>query len=86
LTANDASIMKGIWCGSYSWTPRAIVLSVNGRQLAAAMHSYPHSTYEIKDNNYNGHFCIHFLNSTRHNDGLIQDSMQQQIKISAGIQ
>ncbi|SHF94778.1 LysM peptidoglycan-binding domain-containing protein [Ornithinibacillus halophilus] len=86
LTATDAKIMKDVWGGSYSWTPRAIIISVNGRKLAAAMHSYPHSISDIKDNNYNGHFCIHFLNSTRHKDGLIQESMQKQIQISAGVQ
>ncbi|GGA71918.1 LysM peptidoglycan-binding domain-containing protein [Ornithinibacillus halotolerans] len=74
LTAKDAKIMKEIWGGKYSWTPRAIIINVDGRKLAAAMHSYPHSIAEIKNNNYDGHFCIHFLNSTRHKDGLIQDA------------
>ncbi|WP_302328522.1 cell wall-binding repeat-containing protein [Salirhabdus salicampi] len=84
LTAQDAQVMKEIWGGDYSWTPRAIIVEVDGRKLAAAMHSYPHGDQLITDNQYNGHFCIHFLNSTRHKDGLVQDSMQQQIETSSG--
>ncbi|PZD95594.1 hypothetical protein DNH61_13800 [Paenibacillus sambharensis] len=84
LTARDAQIMKEIWGGSYSWTPRAILVEVDGRRLAAAMHSFPHGDDTIANNNYNGHFCIHFLNSQRHSDGRIQESMQKQVAIAAG--
>ena len=84
LTARDAQIMREIWGGSYSWTPRAIIVEVDGRRLAAAMHSMPHGDQVIRDNNYNGHFCIHFVNSTRHSDGLVQDTMHRQIEIAAG--
>ncbi|OLO38941.1 hypothetical protein BTR23_10365 [Alkalihalophilus pseudofirmus] len=84
LTSRDAQIMREIWGGSYSWTPRAIIVEVDGRKLAAAMHSMPHGDQVIRDNNYNGHFCIHFLNSQRHSDGQIQDTMQRQIEIAAG--
>ncbi|GAE35801.1 cell wall-binding repeat-containing protein [Halalkalibacter akibai] len=84
VTAQDAQIMREIWGGSFSWTPRAIIVEVDGRRLAAAMHSFPHGDQVIRDNNYNGHFCIHFLNSQRHSDGLIQDTMQTQVHIAAG--
>ncbi|WP_209123805.1 LysM peptidoglycan-binding domain-containing protein [Alkalihalobacillus sp. BA299] len=84
LMARDAQIMKEIWGGGYSWTPRAIIVEVDGRKLAAAMHSMPHGDQVIHDNNYNGHFCIHFLNSQRHSDGKIQESMQRQIELAAG--
>lgn len=86
VTSNDALIMKSIWGGAYSWTPRAVIISVKGRRLAAAMHSYPHDGESIAGNDYNGHFCIHFLNSTRHMDGLVQASMQTKVKVAAGVQ
>ncbi|MEB1808827.1 MAG: LysM peptidoglycan-binding domain-containing protein [Bacillaceae bacterium] len=84
LTSRDAQIMREIWGGSYSWTPRAIIVEVDGRRLAAAMHSMPHGDQTIRNNNYNGHFCIHFLNSQRHSDGQVQSTMQRQIEIAAG--
>ncbi|MDQ0254713.1 LysM repeat protein [Evansella vedderi] len=85
ITSTDAQTMRQVWGGNFSWTPRAVIVSVDGRRLAAAMHSFPHGDHSIRTNNYNGHFCIHFLNSTRHNDGLIQDSMQRQVRIAAGV-
>lgn len=39
----------------------------------------------IKGNNMDGHFDIHFLNSTTHNTGQITESHQKNVKISAGI-
>lgn len=84
-SAADAATMKSIWGGAYAWTPRAVIVTVNGRKLAAASHSYPHDGDSIADNTYSGHFCIHFLHSTRHMDGLEQASMQKQVHIAAGM-
>lgn len=39
----------------------------------------------IKNNGMDGHFDIHFLNSTRHKDGLVDEAHQSNIRISAGI-
>lgn len=39
----------------------------------------------IKNNGMNGHFDIHFLNSTRHSDGELDSNHQANIKISAGL-
>jgi LysM repeat protein len=85
VSAADATTMKSIWGGAYSWTPRAVIVTINGRKLAAASHSYPHDGDSIADNNYPGHFCIHFLHSTRHVDGLEQASMQKQVHVAAGM-
>jgi len=38
----------------------------------------------IKGNNADGHFDIHFLNSTRHSDGAVTESHQANIRIAAG--
>jgi len=39
----------------------------------------------VKNNNMNGVFDIHFLNSTRHKDGLVDQEHQENIEIAAGI-
>lgn len=85
LTAKDAAIMYDIWGQTWNWVPRAAIVEVNGRRIAAAVTNMPHSIQEIKDNNFNGHFDIHFLNSTRHSDGLVSEQYQKQIRISAGL-
>ncbi len=40
----------------------------------------------IKGNGIDGHFDIHFYNSTRHKDGKLDPNHQEFIKISAGVQ
>ncbi|MDF2593454.1 MAG: Peptidoglycan-binding lysin domain, partial [Clostridia bacterium] len=39
----------------------------------------------IKGNGIDGHFDIHFLNSTAHNTGLVNVSHQLNVKTAAGI-
>ena len=85
LTAKDAATMKDIWGGGYSWAERAILIHVDGRKLAASMASEPHGIEYITDNNFSGHFDIHFPGSTRHKDGLVNAKHQAQIKVAAGL-
>lgn len=85
LTANDAAIIKEVWGGSYSWKERAVIVHVDGRRIAASMASMPHDVQYINDNNFDGHFDLHFKNSTRHVDGAISQGHQDQIQIAAGV-
>lgn len=85
LTAADSATIKSIWGGSFSWTPRAVIVEVDGRRIAASMASMPHSIEYIADNDFDGHFDIHFRNSTRHKDGLVDAAHQAQIRIAAGV-
>jgi len=66
LTAKDSAIMKQIYDGEWSWRRKAILVKSNGRTLAASMHGMPHGGDGIPGNNFAGHFCIHFLDSTTH--------------------
>ncbi|WP_312117327.1 LysM peptidoglycan-binding domain-containing protein [Brevibacillus reuszeri] len=84
LTAADTAIIKDIWGGSFSWSVRPVIVEVNGRRIAASMTSMPHSIEYITDNNFSGHFDIHFLGSLRHKDNLIDPDHQEAIKIAAG--
>ena len=85
LTAEDAATIKRIWGGSYSWSTRAVIVEVDGRRIAASMSSMPHDVQHIQGNNFSGHFDLHFLNSTRHKDNLVDPHHQAQIRIAAGV-
>lgn len=85
LTAKDAAVMKEVWGGTYSWKERAVIIETGGRKLAASMSSMPHGIQYITGNNFNGHFDVHFKNSTRHMDGKITPAHQEQIRIAAGV-
>jgi|GEM_PF-169946 len=43
LTAEDTKIMKSIYGGDWGWTRRPIIITVNGRKLAASMAGMPHA-------------------------------------------
>ncbi len=65
LTAKDTKIMKRIYGGKWSWKRRAILIINKDRMIAASMHGMPHGAGAL-ENNFPGHFCIHFYGSTTH--------------------
>ncbi len=61
LTAEDTAIMKAAWGGSFSWDEKPVyVLLPSGTWALASMHSMPHLSGSIKDNDFDGHLCVHF--------------------------
>ncbi|MBQ6173267.1 MAG: peptidoglycan-binding protein [Clostridia bacterium] len=66
LTKQDTAIMKSIYGGSWSWNRRPILVKYNGHVYAASMNGMPHGTTTITNNNFPGHFCIHFYGSKTH--------------------
>lgn len=43
LTSEDTAIMKKVFGGSWNWERRAIILVINGRELAASIAGVPHA-------------------------------------------
>ncbi|MBR4081859.1 MAG: peptidoglycan-binding protein [Clostridia bacterium] len=66
LTAEDTKIMKSIYGGNWSWDRRSILVKYNGHVYSASMNGMPHGTTTISNNNFDGHFCIHFYGSKTH--------------------
>ena len=66
LTAADTAAMKKAYGGKWSWDRRAVFVTINGVNYAASINGMPHGDGSIKDNNFNGHHCIHFTNSRTH--------------------
>ena len=61
LTANDTAKMLKAFGGKNTWNPKAVWVTLsNGTTYIASTHDYPHETAHIKDNNFDGHLCIHF--------------------------
>lgn len=81
LTASDTRALKKA-CGSdyNTWARRAIWVSVGGKKYAASMNCKPHGDGSITDNNYDGHFCIHFTNSRTHSGNSLCSLHQACIK------
>lgn len=85
LKAADTAIMNRAYGSSWSWTPRPILVSVHGRDIAASMNGMPHGGQFIYGNNFPGHFCIHFKNSRTHNTNSISSRHQAAVIEAAGI-
>lgn len=83
VTAADTAKMKAAYGGVWSWGRRAIMVKENGRVLAASMNGMPHGGQDIYDNNFDGQFCIHFLNSRTHATNRVDEAHQAAIHKAA---
>lgn len=83
LTLKDTKIMKEIYGGKWSWKRRAIVVIHQDRWIAASMHGMPHGAGAL-ENDFPGHFCIHFYGSTTHSTNAMDLSHKLMILKAAG--
>lgn len=83
-TAADTVAMKKA-CGSNygTWARRAIWVTVDGKRYAASMNCMPHGEGSIKNNDFDGHFCIHFTNSRTHGSNKMCSLHQAAIRKAA---
>ncbi|PFA67931.1 hypothetical protein CN378_09665 [Bacillus sp. AFS015802] len=65
VTEKDTKIMKTIYGGKWSWDRRAILVLVGDQLISASMNGMPHGAGALQ-NNFPGHFCVHFYGSTTH--------------------
>ena len=64
----------------YSQSKRAVLVKYNGHVYAASMNGMHHGTQTIKNNNFAGHFCIHFTGSKTHGSKKVDSAHQSCIK------
>lgn len=83
VTDNDTKIMKEIYNGKWDWKRKAIIVIANGRWIAASMHGMPHGAGAL-NNNFPGHFCVHFYGSTTHLTGKMDLSHKLMVYKAAG--
>ena len=84
LTADDTAVIKELY-GKWSWDRRAIIVSLDGHDIAASMNGMPHGGENILDNNFNGHFCIHFKGSMTHKGDNVDPTHQAAVRKAAGL-
>ena len=64
ITKEDTAIIKSL--EGFSWNRRPCWITYKGKTVAASMHTMPHMANPTTTNGYDGHFCIHLLNSKVH--------------------
>lgn len=61
-TADDTANMMAAFGGKATWTPKFVYVRLpNGVWTVATMHNVAHGGQSIKDNNFEGQNCVHFL-------------------------
>ncbi len=82
LTARDTQAMRRIYGGSWSWDRRPVVVHIGSRLIAASINGMPHGSQTIYDNNFNGHFCVHFRNSRLHKNNQQDGEHQHNVRVA----
>lgn len=83
-TAADTAAFFKAHGNVWNWDRIAVVVTIDGEKIAASMNGNPHSVSNIKDNNFNGHCCMHFLNSRTHNTNSVDSKHQVMVQKAAG--
>lgn len=84
VTSQDTANMLKAYGGQWAWTRHAILVNIDGRVLAASQNAMPHGGQSIYNNNFPGHFCIHFLNSRTHGTDNLDPAHQSMVRKAAG--
>lgn len=85
LTKEDTAVMKQIYGGEWSWSRRAVLVQSPEGAVAGSMHGMPHGGDGIPDNEFSGHFCIHYKGSVTHGTGHSDPAHQAMIHRAAGL-
>lgn len=85
LTAMDTAVLKQVFGGEWSWDRRAVFVTIDGVNYAAAINGMPHEGSSIDDNNFEGHHCMHFVNSRTHGTNEVDEKSQEAIKMAASV-
>lgn len=77
-TAADTATFKSI-VKTWSWKSYAMILIANGKYVACGVNAMPHGDQTIKDNDFDGQFCLHMVNSRTHDSDSVNKEHQKSI-------
>lgn len=72
-TRADVDAMFSTRNGVRSWAARPVWVYVGNRVYAAATHGMPHDVSFVSGNGIDGHFCLHFRNTTANSKSYQED-------------
>ena len=62
VTSQDTANMLQAFGGKNTWSQKAVYVKLpNGTWTIGSTHDMPHLSGAVKDNNFDGHLCVHFL-------------------------
>lgn len=78
VSASDTATFKSA-VGSWSWKSYAVILITNGQYIACSINAMPHGDQTIKNNNFDGQFCLHMVGSRTHESDSVNAEHQKSI-------
>ena len=79
-TSTDTAKLKKIAGGTFSWNSHAVILKAGSKYIACAINTKPHGKQTIKNNGYNGQFCLHMVGSITHGTESVNSNHQASIQ------
>lgn len=79
-SAEDTQKLLKISGGKFSWNSRPVVVRIGSAYIVAAINTMPHGGQLIKDNNFDGQFCMHLPGSKTHETNIENANHQAAIK------
>jgi len=67
VSSDDTYAIRRAFGGRWTWEPRAVWVTVDGRTIAASLNGMPHGGTPRSGNGMAGHLCLHFYGSRTHN-------------------
>ena len=79
-TAEDTAVMVQIYGGKINYVRRPVWVTIGNYTYAGSMYGVAHGANTVTNNNFNGQFCIHMLNSKNHVAGEVDKDHQAAVK------
>lgn len=83
VTKEDTRIMKTTFGNVWSWDVRPVLVSINGKTMAASINGMPHAIGVNNSNDMDGQVCIHFKGSKTHNGNVSFTKLHQEVALEA---
>ncbi|MCL2058050.1 MAG: peptidoglycan-binding protein [Oscillospiraceae bacterium] len=83
VTVEDTATLKSTFGGVWSWTPRPVWVTVNGRTFAGSINGMPHGGGVNNSNGMDGQVCLHFRGSATHNGNTAYGQQHQNAIVEA---
>ncbi len=84
VTVEDSQTLRAIYGGEWSWKRRAVVATIQDRAVAGSINGMPHGWGDLFENQFEGHFCLHFTGSRVHTTWRVDDGHQLMVLKAAG--
>ncbi len=85
VTSADTETMYRAFGSKTTWNPKAVWVTMpDGKVFIASMHNTPHLSGGIKNNNFDGHLCIHFPREMKEAENTGPYAASHQLEIQKG--